>query len=325
MGVRATIFFIQQQIMIQHSESISNISAAILAVEEQVSGIPMSGFNMHQSYKYAKLNDYLAALKPIMQKNSLLLISSADEITREKDDIIKGANHSTDSFSVVHLSFKLIHASSGEWISISAIGEGVDRGDKATYKAITGGRKYGLALLFNLVTEDEPEGDEATDQRRSQTDYNNPQVGTVVKTVPGIKKPLEQVARDMASQRKHVVNPASDNPLTKLGLVMTQEPSQNGRFINNIIAPESPAMRIHDALPESIIKLHIRKSTDPPDKLKGMWIPGGRVSFGSEAYASFYDACQRYANQGTLELARPGYPSSWDMPDEPIPEDEKVF
>jgi hypothetical protein len=44
-------------------------------------------------------------------------------------------------------------------MSVKVLGEGQDRGDKAFYKADTGARKYALANLFNLATDDDPETD----------------------------------------------------------------------------------------------------------------------------------------------------------------------
>jgi hypothetical protein len=45
-------------------------------------------------------------------------------------------------------------------LEFTVIGEGQDRGDKATYKAMTGATKYALLKLFLIPTGDDPEKDE---------------------------------------------------------------------------------------------------------------------------------------------------------------------
>lgn len=67
---------------------------------------------------------------------------------------------------------RLIH-SSGEWLEIPAYGEGEDAGDKALYKAITGGRKYGMSGLFCTDSDDsdEPEHD-TREPTQKQTAYS---------------------------------------------------------------------------------------------------------------------------------------------------------
>ena len=56
----------------------------------------------------------------------------------------------------VSIFLRLVHKS-GQWIEVESIGEGQDRGDKSTYKALTGARKYGVAMLLGLITTDDPE------------------------------------------------------------------------------------------------------------------------------------------------------------------------
>ena len=53
----------------------------------------------------------------------------------------------------------------GQTEEADGYGEGVDSGDKAPYKAITGGRKYALASLLGLATSDDPERDQVTPEQ----------------------------------------------------------------------------------------------------------------------------------------------------------------
>lgn len=59
----------------------------------------------------------------------------------------------------VKIEFQLIDTSTGFFESTAITGEGLDKGDKAGYKAYTGAIKYYLADTFLVATGDDPEGD----------------------------------------------------------------------------------------------------------------------------------------------------------------------
>jgi hypothetical protein len=56
-----------------------------------------------------------------------------------------------------HLRFVLTDAETGFWEETEITGEGMDKGDKAGYKAYTGALKYYLADTFLVATGDDPE------------------------------------------------------------------------------------------------------------------------------------------------------------------------
>ncbi len=139
------------------SESITTISKAIFAAKSQVGKIPKNGYNSFDKYKYARLEDYIDALKPVLDEHKLTVITSSIGDNQPVDRVTSKGNNENGVF--LKLEMTVMHES-GEWIAIESWGEGQDRADKSSYKATTGGRKYGLAMLFDLVTEDDPEGDE---------------------------------------------------------------------------------------------------------------------------------------------------------------------
>jgi hypothetical protein len=51
----------------------------------------------------------------------------------------------------------VLYHESGQWIMVGCAGEGVDHGDKATYGAITGMKKYGYSMVLGLPTTSDPE------------------------------------------------------------------------------------------------------------------------------------------------------------------------
>ena len=65
------------------------------------------------------------------------------------------------------LEFSLIDTETGFWESTTITGEGIDKGDKAGYKAYTGALKYYLANTFMVATGDDPEKESPDAQMNS--------------------------------------------------------------------------------------------------------------------------------------------------------------
>lgn len=145
----------------QSSESVAKISSAVAEAQAEFKAVSKSGFNAYDKYAYADLEDYVHATRPVLTKHGLAILSSAEEVVALNDRTTKngGCEHAVR----VKVNVRLMHTS-GEWVECVAWGEGQDRADKAVYKAITGARKYGLALMLGLATSDDPERDEAVGQ-----------------------------------------------------------------------------------------------------------------------------------------------------------------
>lgn len=70
---------------------------------------------------------------------------------------------------IVYLRFVLTDVDTGDREESLVVGEGMDKGDKAVYKAMTGALKYYFANTFLVVTGDEVEAYDATaDELRSK-------------------------------------------------------------------------------------------------------------------------------------------------------------
>lgn len=147
-----------------HSESIDKIAPALVKAQTEMETVGMSGENTFDKYKYAKLYDFLKVAKPILTKNDLCLVTSfasmgdqrASGVMVIKDRVSSAGKPQNACY--VDLKMTLLHVS-GQWFAIQVVGEGQDRADKSIYKAITGARKYGVAMFFDLVTTDDPEAD----------------------------------------------------------------------------------------------------------------------------------------------------------------------
>lgn len=151
---------------IRMSASIEEIAASLVTIQSELRPVAKNGKNTMQNYTYAKFEDYVKAIQEQLKTNALCIVTTIGTPVRlEPRPTAKG----TLQYAVeVSVTLRLLHKS-GQWIEIDCYGEGVDPGDKAIYKAITGGRKYALACLLGLSTTDDPEEDSGA----SYTDNEN--------------------------------------------------------------------------------------------------------------------------------------------------------
>jgi hypothetical protein len=138
------------------SKDVDQIFAALVSAQDEMRGIEKTGRNDHQKYDYAKLEDYVRASRPILAKHGLAITNSLCGFGTLPVRSNSGKN---ETRVVVRLALRIVHKS-GQWLEAYSMGEGGDYSDKATYKAITGSRKYGIAAALNLATTDDPEADE---------------------------------------------------------------------------------------------------------------------------------------------------------------------
>lgn len=147
------------------SKDVDQIFAALVSAQDEMRGIEKTGRNDHQKYDYAKLEDYVRASRPILAKHGLAITNS---LCGFRTLPIRSNNGKTETRVVVRLALRIVHKS-GQWLEAYSMGEGGDYSDKATYKAITGSRKYGIAAALNLATTDDPEADEEYAKRVNGT------------------------------------------------------------------------------------------------------------------------------------------------------------
>ena len=111
------------------------------------------GINRYQSYKYITEKQYKANFKKAL--NVAGLIWKVQQLEYQYIPDI------SDKMHMVICKFKgeIIDPETGEREEYIFFGSGADNGDKALYKAVTGGHKFFLASNFNVAEENDPESD----------------------------------------------------------------------------------------------------------------------------------------------------------------------
>jgi hypothetical protein len=128
--------------------------SAINAVMKEVGYVQKSGTNREQNYKFAGEAAILAALRPELVKNGLMIIPLRPENRTYTSYPSKSGAlmHRT----VVDMWYRIAHVS-GEYLDVAVSGVGVDSGDKDMNKALTVAYKYVWRQTFGIETGDDPD------------------------------------------------------------------------------------------------------------------------------------------------------------------------
>lgn len=111
------------------------------------------GRNDYDRYSYFSEAQYKELFTKLFSKHGLEL-----KFTELEYGTFEGSEKQANG-RMPKLEFRLFDAETGFYESTVITGEGMDKGDKAGYKAYTGALKYYLADTFMVATGDDPEKD----------------------------------------------------------------------------------------------------------------------------------------------------------------------
>ena len=142
----------------ERSESIKNLAVALAAFQAEAKPVPKDAVNPHFNSRYAKLETVMEVAQPLMKANGLSVLQTFEPAAPGE----------------LHIRTTLLHTS-GEYFSgvlnLPATAHGKDANPQSTCSAITYGRRYALAAILGLVTDEDDDGEGAMarqQQNRSQ-------------------------------------------------------------------------------------------------------------------------------------------------------------
>jgi hypothetical protein len=142
-----------------------NIGEAWLAIMKEVGYVQKKGKNVAQNYKYAGEAQLIEALRPVFLEHDVICVPGEVKVISTESVVTGSADKEKKTFRIVaEYTYVYTHVPSGTHMQVMAIGEGVDTGDKAAYKAATGALKYSLRQPFLIETGDDPEKDDKPEQ-----------------------------------------------------------------------------------------------------------------------------------------------------------------
>lgn len=155
------------------------------------------GNNTYDRYKYFSEAQYKLLFTELFSKHKLeLKFDELEYVTFEGSE--KQANG-----RMPKIAFTLFDAETGFYETTTITGEGIDKGDKAGYKAYTGALKYYLADTFMVATDDDPEQDSPQNTMNHINKRQNPQ------PAPAPTAPIPQAPAPMPTYTE-IPNPAEE-------------------------------------------------------------------------------------------------------------------
>ena len=138
-----------------------NLRQKLALVRRRIAYVPKRGYNQSSNYNYVTAADIAGAVGDILAELGVVVVPRLESISHEP---ARTGRPEVDHFTHVVMTYTFMDVDTAEEITAKVAGEGLDSGDKAPYKAMTGALKYALLQSFLLATGDDPE-DERADAR----------------------------------------------------------------------------------------------------------------------------------------------------------------
>jgi ERF superfamily protein len=139
-----------------------NLWEKLSLVARQCSYVQKDGVNQFHKYNYATAASVYEKVNLALADSGLV---SVPHMEIHALDLRTNAKGSQETLATVKCTVQVIDVDSGESLSTSAYGSGMDNGDKAIMKAQTAAMKYAWMDLLNISTGDDPEADHSVDTR----------------------------------------------------------------------------------------------------------------------------------------------------------------
>lgn len=131
------------------SEQLPTIYQLIPKVMADVGVVGKSGFNSFDKYKFRSIDDVYNSLQPVLAKHGVFIVP---RVLESHESTIQAQSGKDQIRIKVKVEYKIC-APDGSFVESIFEGEGIDRSDKATNKAVQASFKYMVSQLFCLAFE----------------------------------------------------------------------------------------------------------------------------------------------------------------------------
>ena len=131
-----------------------NLRQKLAEVRRRIGYVQKRGFNERHNYSYVTAADLAGSVGDILAELGVVIVPRLESIVYEPAR--NGAAEVARAAQVV-MAYTFTDVDTGDEITAKVAGQGLDAGDKAPYKAMTGALKYALLQSFLLATGDDPE------------------------------------------------------------------------------------------------------------------------------------------------------------------------
>lgn len=179
------------------SQQTSDVLQAIFEVKKELGSVSKSGYNPHFKSKYADLNTHIEEVEPLLTKHGCMLLQPVNS-----DNTVET---------------RIIHVSTGQWISSELLLVNSKNTMQDLGSAITYARRYTLGALLSMMAEDD-------DGEKSMVRTTKPSQTAVVTNTP--PKPV-LTATEISQQ---ILNPINSSAFSKKGKTPVAITAPTGSF-----------------------------------------------------------------------------------------------
>jgi hypothetical protein len=146
--------------------AVVKVYKAINAVQAELakSGISKDSTNTFDNYKFRGIDAVYNALSPLLAKHGLCILPRILTRASVERETAKGG---AIFYVTVEAEFDFVSAEDGSKHTVRTFGEAMDRGDKATNKAMSAAYKYAAFQAFAIPTEGDNDADAQTHEVKS--------------------------------------------------------------------------------------------------------------------------------------------------------------
>lgn len=141
-----------------------NLTTKINKILAEIGTLQKAGENAYHGYKYFSEAQLMTEMRKHFVKHKLVFTTSI--VSQENKEVSRTTKSKGEHFqclTTVSTEHTIFDTESDDTLVIRGIGQGIDEGDKAVYKAITGAVKYALMKLFMISDHQDAEADPASD------------------------------------------------------------------------------------------------------------------------------------------------------------------
>lgn len=139
---------------------IAEAMATIMAEVGAIAKDKMADAGAGGKYPFRGIDDVYNVLHPVMTKHKVFVLPEVIDNKIEARETSQGKKVNSVTVTV---RYHFTHAD-GSSLSILIVGEGMDRGDKATAKALSGALKYALFQAFMIPTNEPKDAEDDSDE-----------------------------------------------------------------------------------------------------------------------------------------------------------------
>ncbi|MGO9454551.1 MAG: ERF family protein [Candidatus Binataceae bacterium] len=166
-----------------------NLRQKLAEVRRRIGYVQKRGHNERGNYSYVTAADIAGSVGDLLAELGVVVIPRLENIAYES----AASRGEATRMARVVMAYTFADVDSGEQVVARVAGQGLDPGDKAPYKAMTGALKYALLQSFLLATGDDPE-DERPDARYSTGNHERPISADEIRT---LKTLIDETGTDL--------------------------------------------------------------------------------------------------------------------------------